>query len=260
MLRTLMKKYLPLVIVSLLLCFGLLATQYITQPQISGAPPYGEPERNVPDIPSGRFQDWRRPNGPAKVGLQVGHWHNDQLPEELSRLIGNTGAQGGGKMEWEVNHEIAQRTKTLLEAEGVVVDLLPATVPPEYWADAFIAIHADGSTNPNTSGFKMAAPWRDLTGNADQLVSLLEQEYQSATNLRLDPNITRNMRGYYAFSWWRYKHAIHPMTTAAIVETGFLTSPADRKLIVDQPEVSARALATAILKYLAAQQVLSQPN
>jgi N-acetylmuramoyl-L-alanine amidase len=58
------------------------------------------------------------------------------------------------------------------------------------------------------------------------------------------------MRGYYAFAWWRYDHAVHPMTPAVILETGFLTTAADRKIIVEQPELSAQGLANGIIIFL----------
>jgi len=202
------------------------------------------------------LRDWKRPEGPPKVGLQVGHWKNEELPEELTRLIGNTGTTGGGYTEVEVNLEIAQLVAKHLEAEGIHVDILPATVPVDYWADAFIAIHADGSTDRSASGFKIAAPRRDLTGKTQSLVTYLELAYESATLLEKDPNITRNMRGYYAFSWWRYDHAVDPMTTAAIVETGFLTNAADRRIIAVTPEVPAKAIAQGILNYLTEHQLL----
>lgn len=220
--------------------------------QQSGAPPYGIAESEIPPLNPWEElrRNWQRPPGPARVGLQVGHLENDRLPEELSQLIGNTGAAAGGYTETEVNLAIAEQTAALLRARGVAVDILPATVPPDYWADAFIAIHADGSTDPSTTGFKIAAPWRDLTGKADSLVSILEQTYQAATGLPKDDNITRNMRGYYAFSWWRFEHSIHPMTTAVIVETGFLTNRSDRKLIAENSAVPAQALADGIFNYL----------
>lgn len=220
--------------------------------QQSGAPPYGIAESEIPPLNPWEElrRNWKRPPGPARVGLQVGHLENDRLPEELSQLIGNTGAAAGGYTETEVNLAIAEKTADLLRARGIAVDILPATVPPDYWADAFIAIHADGSTDPSTTGFKIAAPWRDLTGKADSLVSNLEQTYQAATGLRKDDNITRNMRGYYAFSWWRFEHSIHPMTTAVIVETGFLTNRSDRKLIAENSAVPARAIADGIINYL----------
>ena len=64
------------------------------------------------------------------------------------------------------------------------------------------------------------------------------------------------MRGYYAFAWWRYEHAVHPMTASLILETGFLTNPSDRKIIVSKPEVSARGLANGIIKYLESENIL----
>src|SRR5439155_4381881 len=82
------------------------------------------------------------PPGPWRVGLQVGHWRLDEVPAELERLEG--GSFGGGKAEWEVALDLAQRTKALLEAQGAQVDLLPATVPERYRAHAFVSIHADG--------------------------------------------------------------------------------------------------------------------
>jgi N-acetylmuramoyl-L-alanine amidase len=221
---------------------------------VSGAPPDGIDESEVPVIDSNDWmKNWKRPDQPPTVGLQVGHWKNSELPEELSELIGNTGATGGGKTEVEINLLIAQLIKDILEPRGVVVDIIPATVPPDYWADAFVSIHADGSTSSAPSGFKIAGPWRDLTGKSTQLVSLLQTEYSAATNLAIDPNITRNMRGYYAFAWWKYEHSIHPMTTAVIVETGFLTSPIDRKIIVNKPHIAAEALAKGIVFFLQSQ-------
>ena len=216
----------------------------------TGAPPYGEPEGEVPTGPLAWLRDWSRPDVPPTAGIQVGHYKNEEFPEELAKLRGNSGAAAAGVAEWEVNLAIAEQMKVILEKEGVVVDIIPATVPPGYWADAFVAVHADGSLDGSKSGYKFAGPWRDLTGDSDRLVELLSQEYEKATDLKFDPNITRNMRGYYAFSFWRYRHAVHPMTTAVIAETGFLTNASDRRLLTSSPEIPARAMTNAILQYL----------
>lgn len=224
---------------------------------ISGAPPYGEAESEVPDTdPLAIMKNWQRPEGPAKVGIQVGHWKNDEVPEELEKLKVNTGAQGGGKWEWEVNHAIATKIGEILAGEGVVTEILPTTIPPKYWADVFIAIHADGSEDRTKSGYKFAGPWRDYTRKSGELVSILERHYEKATGLTRDENISRNMRGYYAFSWWRYEHAVHPMTTSVIAETGFLTNRSDQRLLIDTPEISAEAIADAILEYLSEEELL----
>lgn len=252
-----MKRYSALCAV-LLFIFVTIVFATRKQPEVSGAPPYGEAESEVPSMdPYAWIKHWKRPEGPAKVGLQVGHWKNDELPAELSRLIGNTGASGRGVSETQVNKTIATEVAKLLQERGVVVEILPATVPPAFLADAFIAIHADGSTDRSVSGYKIAAPWRDLTRRAHLLVAHIETAYEKETKLTKDPNITRNMRGYYAFSFWRYEHAVHPMTTSAIVETGFLTNAQDQKLLIDAPHIAAGGIANGILAYLEEQGVLS---
>lgn len=223
----------------------------------SGAPPYGESESDVPLFTKKNlFYDWERPDGPAKVALQVGHWKNSELPEELKKLRDNSGASGGGDTEWEVNLAIAEKTKSLLEEYEVVVEILPSTIPAKYWADVFLAIHVDGSEDLKKSGFKIAGPWRDVTGNAQELAKIVQEEYQKQTGLDIDPNITRNMRGYYAFSWWRYEHSLHPMTTAIILELGFLSNYSDRLLLVNNLEIPANAIADGIVNYLREKELL----
>lgn len=226
---------------------------------ISGAPPYGEAESAVPELNlQAWLMTWKRPDGPPRVGLQVGHWKNEEIPEELHRLAGNTGSSGRGFAEWEVNYTIAEETKLLLETYGVIVDLLPTTVPPSYLADAFIAIHADGNTDARVSGYKVAPPWRDWSGKSSLLSQYIFDSYGTATELSVDPTITRNMRGYYAFSFWRFKHAIHPMTPAVILETGFLTNPHDQAILIDRPKQAAEGIAQGIKQFLVAEQLLSE--
>lgn len=215
----------------------------------SGAPPYGIPEEKVPDITLSP-DELKRPDGPVRVGLQVGHWKNDELPEELSKLRDNDGAYGGGKWEWEVNYKIASLTAELLRKKGITVDILPATVPVKYRADVFVAIHADDNPDKSKSGYKFSGPWRDVTGKADTLVGILEKKYEAATGLKKDDNITKNMRGYYAFSWWRFEHAIHPSTVGVIAETGFLSNKSDQRLLIYSPQISAKAISEGISEYL----------
>lgn len=222
-----------------------------SKPNMTGAPPDGVSEQEAPEMNLFEyFRNWKRPDGPPRVGIQVGHWKNDEIPDELKRLRGNTGASGGGKTEWEVNYAIADEMKKLLEHAGITVDIIPATVPPSYIADVFIAIHADGSEDRSKSGYKFAGPWRDFTGKGGKLINLLSTKYEAATGLEFDPNITQNMRGYYAFSWWKNVHSVHPMTVSVIAETGFLTNRSDQKILIESPEVPAQAMSDAILDYL----------
>jgi hypothetical protein len=185
---------------------------------------------------------------PVRIALQAGHWRSAEAPDELARLRGN-GTLGGGKHEWEVTLDIARRAAALLEAKGYEVEILPATVPPGYRADLFIAIHADGFHSPAASGFSVGSPRRDATGRAQAFADLLASRYLSATGLR-HRVATRRMRGYYAFNARRYRHALHPSTVAVILEAGFLTSPRDQALLIGTPERSARGIAEAVEAFL----------
>lgn len=196
-----------------------------------------------------RLTPWRRPPGPPRVALQAGHWLASEAPDEQAGLR-NNGTRGGGKQEWEVNLAIAERSAELLRQRGYIVEVLPTTIPPSYWADVFVSIHADGNPSPGVSGFRAAAPGRDATGRAEALATLLERSYGESTGLPRYPTVTRRMRYYYAFNWRRYRHSLHPMTTAAIIETGFLTSPRDRTVIVGEPDRAARGIAEAVYLYL----------
>jgi N-acetylmuramoyl-L-alanine amidase len=190
------------------------------------------------------------PPGPRRVGLQAGHWRNDEVPPELGRLQG--GAVGGGKQEWEVNLDVARRTAALLEAASIEVDVLPATVPPSYRANAFIALHADGDPAGAANGFKVSRPgFSSLPEIDDRLVEALNQVYAASTELpRDDAHISLRMRYYYAFNSRRYCHAVAPGVPQAIVEMGYLTSPVDRRLLIGDPDRLARGVADGVQAFL----------
>jgi hypothetical protein len=199
------------------------------------------------------LRTWERTLGPLRVGVQIGHYQNDEVPEELAGLRRNgAGAVWGQYNERDTVEVVARQIAAELEANGIVVDLLPATVPPGYEADAFLAIHADGNPNESVRGYKFAGPRRDYSGRSQALVDALYDSYGSAiSSMPEDPNISRRMTAYYAFNWARYEHAIHPYTPAAIVELGFLTNAADRALMLNEPARLAQAIADATLTYLA---------
>lgn len=196
---------------------------------------------------------WQRPPGPVRVGVQVGHLNNTvtDLPSELQGLAQNgAGAVWGPYNERDTVAVIVEYVAEQLRAEGVEVDVLPVVIPPGYQADAFISVHADGNANESVNGFKIAGPRRDVSGYADSLVSALYDSYESVTGLRIDPVITSRMDAYNAFSWHRYEHAIHPLTPAAIVETGFLTNTRDRNFLLENPEQTALGISEGVLRFL----------
>lgn len=187
--------------------------------------------------------------GAVKVGIQIGHWKSNELPDELQRLRTSTGTAAGGVTELGVNLDIGQRVADLLRQRGIEVDVLPATVPPGYVADAFVAIHADGSPNTKARGFKLATPWRTSPA-AQHLLEAITATYYESTKLPRDGSITMNMRGYYAFSWRRHEHAVAKTTPSVIVEMGFLTNPSDRALLTKNQNTVAVGIANGIIRYL----------
>lgn len=186
-----------------------------------------------------------------RVAIQVGHWKNDELPEQLSSLEGNTGTSGGGRREVDINMDVANRVAKLLRDAGVTVEILPATVPTGYTADAFVAIHADGNSSSSARGFKISTRWRSVVAAQDaMLVDLLTEEYRAATGLPEDAGVTRNMRGYYAYATFRPNWRVSNFTPGAIVEMGFMTSAADRQVMFNQTDNVASGIAKGILRYL----------
>lgn len=195
------------------------------------------------------------PAGPigARVGVQVGHWRSEELPDELALLREQRGGSAAGVNEVDINLEIAQQVAAILATRGVTVDILPATVPPGYGADAFIAIHCDINNDPTMHGYKLAR-FRHSPNSArdDTLVDTLGASYAGSTGQARDPLLTRAMTGYYAFRAQDFRHAIDPQTPAAIIELGFLTNDADRALLTARPQLAARGIAEGLLRFLTA--------
>ena len=187
-----------------------------------------------------------------RVGLQAGHWKITGLPDDLARLRGDSGAVAAGHTEVATNLDLARRTAGLLTAAGVTVDILPATVPTGYQADAFVAIHADANSSARIHGYKIATRWRSSVTTRDvALVVALDAAYSDGTGLAHDSAVTRNMRGYYAMNTWLGDSGrISDSTPAALIETGYMTSPTDRALLFNQPDRVAAAIAQGILDFV----------
>src|SRR5207248_913518 len=125
------------------------------------------------------------PQGPRRVGIQVGHWKTEESPPELAKLIPQTGAIWEGLNEVDVNLNIADRVAALLRRQGIAVDLLPSTVPSGYVADAFLGLHADSDGIGELSGFKLAhGP--DRGPFEDRLVTDVQDAYAKGTGLSYD--------------------------------------------------------------------------
>ena len=190
------------------------------------------------------------PPGPKRVGIQAGHWLRQEVPWELHHL--DFGGSGGGRQEWQVTLDLAERVQQQLEAAGVRADVLPVAVPEHYLAHAFVAIHADASVHPTWRGFKIARPdFSAIPEVDDQLVTDLDTTYAEATNFPRDlDHISSSMRQYYAFNSRRYCHSVAPGVPQALIETGYLTSAQDRAVLFDDPDTAARGITEGILRFL----------
>ena len=190
------------------------------------------------------------PTGPRRVAIQAGHWKSDEAPDELRRLIPQTGAEWEGVTEVEINLDIAQRVGVMLNSKGIAVDILPTTIPVGYVADAFVALHADSDGFGVNSGFKMAhgsrrGPYEDV------LLNDIKDVYGAATGLDYDAtHISRNMTGYFGFSWSRFQHAVAAHTPAVILEMGYVSNDDDRALMLDRADVVASSIAVGVMKFL----------
>jgi N-acetylmuramoyl-L-alanine amidase len=190
------------------------------------------------------------PTGPRRVAIQAGHWKSDEAPDELRRLIPQTGAAWEGVTEVEINLDIARRIGVILNAKGIAVDILPTKIPVGYVADAFVALHGDSDGVGSNSGFKMAHGSR-RGPYEDALLNTVKDAYAAATGLDYDAtHVTSQMRGYYPFSWSRFQHAVAAHTPAVILEMGYLSNDDDRALMLDKPDLLATAIADGVMKFL----------
>jgi N-acetylmuramoyl-L-alanine amidase len=190
------------------------------------------------------------PQGPRRIGIQVGHWQTDDVPPELHKLLGANGAVWGDVTEVDVNMDIGKRVAALLRKQGVVVDLLPTTVPAGYVADAFLALHSDSDGMGELNGFKLAHA--KLRGPfEDRLVNDLHDAYEKGTGIAYDETrVGVDMRYYYAFNWGRFQHATSAHTPAAIIEMGYLSSDRDRGILTEDPDRVAAAIASGLMRFL----------
>lgn len=189
-------------------------------------------------------------SGPFVVAIQAGHWKAAELPDELARLRTSAGARSHGVREVDVNLAVARALQSLIVSRGWRAILLPSTIPPGLRADAFVAIHADWGEQATNHGWKVSAPWRPSPASLS-LAAALAASFSAQPGFDEDEaGVTVGMRGYYAFSYRRFVHAVSPFTPCTIVELGFLTNPQERELLEDRPRFWARILDRGIARFL----------
>ena len=206
----------------------------------------GAPFAGIPQL----YWAGRTPGNPPRVGIQAGHFKTHRRPPEQDHLIDSTGARWGSVREVDINRTVSLQVVERLRGAGIEADLLDATVPAGYEADAFISIHADGAWRPQARGFKISAPWRASPASR-HLEEAVRGAYGEATGLPEDRyGITYRMKGYHSFSPHRYWHAVAATTPSIIVEMGFVTDAGDREVLVGSPQLAATGVAEGIIRFL----------
>ncbi len=194
------------------------------------------------------FDNWKRPEGPIKIAIQIGHMIDKEPPLELQK-VSKTGGVFGAIKEVEINKLIGFEIEKILKSKGYLVEILPAIIPQDYYADAFVSIHAN-STDSDVSGFMISTPYKDYSGKANKLREAIIEEYLKFSGLEYIDKVTVNMTHYYAFNWSRYKRAIHPRTPAVIIEMGNIRNQKDLITLIIGYQKIAQGIASGIERFI----------
>jgi N-acetylmuramoyl-L-alanine amidase len=195
---------------------------------LAGIQTYTTPTSNAPTV---------TPLPRPRIGIVAGHSGNDS---------GATCADG--LTEVSVNLKIATLVQQNLINQGFNVDLLQEKDPRlfQYQALALVSIHNDSCDyiNDGATGFKVAASLSNPhPEKAAHLLACLVQRYEADTNLHFHAgSITPDMTDYHSFS------EINTVTTAAIIETGFLNL--DRQFLTEHTDKVAKGISDGILCYI----------
>ncbi|GIW65966.1 MAG: hypothetical protein KatS3mg094_485 [Candidatus Parcubacteria bacterium] len=186
----------------------------------------------------------------TEIAIQIGHFiEENQLPFEL-RKVSKVGAIVNEIKEVDINKNIAYRIKEILQQYGYEkITILPAIIPQDYYASVFISLHSN-KADKFTSGFMVSTPFKDYSGLAKKLKSILIKEYSSSTGLQFIDKVTTNMTHYYAFNWSRFKRTIHPKTPAVIIEMGNINNQNDLNLLINNQDKIAQGIANGIKIFL----------
>lgn len=186
-----------------------------------------------------------------RIGIISGHWGGDD-PGTVCL---------NGVTEQQVNLKIASIVQQQLNSKDQYqVDLLQEEDSRlnGYQGVLLVSIHNDSCviSNEMTTGFKIA-PSTDgnYPDRSQRLADCLFDRYQKVTLLPYHPgSITPDMTDYHAF------REIDPNTSAAIIETGFLSNPIDYAIMTEHPDVVATGIVNGILCYLNNESIDATPT
>jgi N-acetylmuramoyl-L-alanine amidase len=186
-----------------------------------------------------------------RIGIISGHWGGDD-PGTVCL---------NGVTEQQVNLKIATIVQQQLNSKDQYqVDLLQEEDSRliGYQGVLLVSIHNDSCviSNEMTTGFKIApSSAGNYPDRSQRLADCLFDRYQKATLLPYHPgSITPDMTDYHAF------REINPDTSAAIIETSFLSNPVDYALLTEHPDIVATGIVNGILCYLNNETVDATPT
>lgn len=176
----------------------------------------------------------------------------------VALLAGHSGGADPGAIcpdglrEVDVTTDVAQRTKTILEARGYRVDILAEfdarlnSAKRDYAPRVFLALHADSCVK-YASGYKVARATNSAAPDEDdRLVRCITSEYFASTQLPFhSDSITTDMTHYHALN------EIDPKSPGAIIELGFLGS--EHELLKNHRPLLAEGVANGIDDFMLGQ-------
>jgi hypothetical protein len=158
--------------------------------------------------------------------IQMGH---------AGRTSGATGAPG----EQAYTQRVGAACARLLNRSGWTVRLIVADPPAaQYRGDAFVAIHADGSTNPAVRGASVG--YQNPEGGALAAAWKAAYPRRGFSGPWHPDNYTANLKGYYGVAAARAQDT----KRACIIECGTITNAEDRALM--DPDRVALAIGDAL--------------
>ena len=167
--------------------------------------------------------------------------HSDTMYYSNGQLVRDNGATFGEYNERELVNQITLKVKTILEENGIYVDLtrdfdesitLEERVEKanKFGYDAYISLHANSCETPNT-GTGYEAYSNNLYTLSKEIVDELSETYGL-------PNRGIQVTQYYN----QY------IPNSSLIELGFINNDIDRTILIDKQDEVAQIIANNILK------------
>lgn len=137
----------------------------------------------------------------ADVVLQAGH-QGKRRNRGSSGTTASHGAAGIAKPEHEMTPIVADAAADILRANGVDVLRVPGVFPRRVSVRLGLALHFDGSGTPCASGASVGYPPGRPRGSNKPTADLWKEIYGEIWPFGwMKDNFTKNLSGYYGYSW-----------------------------------------------------------